>query len=274
MGNYTLITGATGGLGKAFAVECASRGQNLILTDLSKEKLGTLAKSLALKHSIDVKTISCDLMKVEEREKLFEELNSFKAELYMTINVAGLDFEGGVETLNSKKISKVIRINTEATLDITRFVSTIEHSGDFYIINVASMAGFYAMPLKALYSASKRAIIQFSLAVREEIREKGGHILVLCPAGLRTTRKVRESIEAQGIMGKLTTVELGTVVYQTLNRALMDKPKYVPGWINVLIVGFSSLAPETVKARYCYKRWKDAHRKKAGGKIPKPEKAL
>jgi len=262
MNRYALITGATGGLGKAFCVECAKRGYNLMLTDISHDKLEKLANCLKSAYKVNVEVFVCNLMKLSERKALYKKLDETGKELFLTINIAGLDYEGGIETLNSNKISRVLRINTESTLDITRYSATSNHSSDYYIINVASMAGFYPMPLKALYSASKRAIIQFSIAVREEIRHKGGHVTVLCPAGLRTNAKVRASIEAQGLMGDLTTVDTGIVAYKTIEKAFQDKVKYIPGLINVLIVGFSSLIPETIKAKYVYKRWATARSKK------------
>jgi len=258
---YTLITGATGGLGKAFAVECAARGQNLVLTDISESKLLQLAECLSRTYRVDIQVFPCNLMEQPERLALFVFLEIIGAEPNVTINVAGLDFEGGVETLNSDKLVRVLRVNTEASLDITRHVATLNHSERFYIINVASMAGFYPMPLKAIYSASKRAIIQFSLAVREEIRDKGGNILALCPAGLRTNTKVIKKIDSQGVMGRLTTIDLGKVVSKTLDRASMGRPIYVPGTINVLLNTLAKLFTETLKAKIVYLRWKGANAK-------------
>ena len=256
---YTLITGATGGLGKAFAVECAARGKHLVLTDIAKEKLDTLAACLARTYGVTIETFACNLMEQSARLSLFNYLEALEAELELTVNVAGLDFEGGVETLSSDKLVRVLRVNTEAALDITRHVASIQHADKFYIINVASMAGFYPMPLKALYSASKRAIIQFSLAVREEIREKGGNILALCPAGLRTNAKVIKKIDAQGFMGRLTTIDLGKVVSKTLNKVKKGRPIYVPGVINVMINTVARLFSETIKARMVYHRWRNAN---------------
>ena len=255
MNKYTLITGAAGGLGKAFSVECAKRGQNIILTDLNENKLRALAASLESAYSIKAMTFPCNLTDISERQGLFDFIVSAKLEINMAINVAGLDYEGGIETLSSEMISTVIRLNTEATLDITRFIASSHHSGDFHIINVASMAGYFSMPLKAMYAASKRAIIQFSLAVREEIRQCGGHILVLCPSGLRTMPEVIASIDSQGFVGRVTTLDTGKVAYLTINKALHNKAKYIPGVVNMLVVSISKLVPDSLKAKLIYRRW-------------------
>ncbi len=262
MTKYTLITGASGGLGKAFAVECAQLGHNLIITDLNKEKLKGLSKTLKSTYSIDVIYFACDLTNIHQRQSLFAKIQKLNVELFLTINVAGLDYEGGLKSLTSDMISTIIRLNTEATLDITRFAASQKHSGNYYIINVASMAGFFSMPLKAIYAASKRAIIQFSIAIREEIKSSGGHVMALCPSGLRTMPKVIASIESQGFFGRITTVNTGTVAHKTIIKAMRGQAKYVPGIVNILAVLFASIIPECIKTKIIFKRW-EATRKKA-----------
>lgn len=262
---YTLITGATGGLGKAFTVECANLGHDLFLTDLDEVKLKNLAISLMSTYSINVEFFECNLTDIDERQCLFTKIEEVNLELSMVINVAGLDYEGEVESLSSQMISTVIRLNTEATLDITRFVASMVHKSDFYIINVASMAGFFSMPLKAMYAASKRAIIQFSLAIREELRSKGGHVLALCPSGLRTMPKVIASIDSQGIVGSISTVETGKVAHLTIKKALKNKSIYIPGVINALLVSLSKLIPDIIKAKIIYKRWSVSRSKVVDG---------
>ena len=264
MKNYTLITGAAGGLGKAFSVECAKLGHNLILTDLYEKKLAALADTLKSTYGVEVSCTACNLTNMKQRQKLFKKIEDSDIQINMAINVAGMDYEGGIETLSSRMISMVIRLNTEATLDITRFVASSPHTGDFHIINVASMAGFFTMPLKAMYSASKRAIIQFSLAVREEIKEKGGHVLALCPAGLRTMPEVIASIDSQGFMGRITTIDTGRVAHITIKRALRNKARYIPGTINMILVSLSKLVPDMLKARLIYKRWSVTRGKVSG----------
>lgn len=146
-------------MGKAFVVECAKLGHNLFITDLSHEKLQLLANSITTTYKVDVIPWACNLQNVDDRKRMFKKIDELGIELFMTINVAGLDYEGGLDTLESNQICTVMRVNTEATIDITRFVTKKQHNGDFYIINVASTARFFSMPLKSIYAASKRAII-------------------------------------------------------------------------------------------------------------------
>src|SRR5215208_1506922 len=83
---FVLITGATGGLGKAFAVECANRGWNLCLTDLNMEALNTLAGGLRNAYNVQVLTLASDLTDPLSRAALFEQMHARQVRLSMLIN--------------------------------------------------------------------------------------------------------------------------------------------------------------------------------------------
>jgi len=255
MKQYTLISGATGGLGGAFVLDAARRGHDLLLTDTSEEKLHELAKSIMGAYAINVLTFTCNLTEIKEREGLFNYINENGIELFLTINVAGLDYEGETVLLTSEKISTIIKLNVESTLDICRFVAANNALKNFYIINVASMAGFYPMPYKATYSASKAAILSFSLALRQEIKNDGGHVLALCPSGLRTNPSVCEKIDSQGFLGRITTIDTSIVARKTINKALKNRSHFIPGSVNQFLVGISSILSRDAKAKLIHKRW-------------------
>ena len=98
MQSFVCITGATGGLGKAFAVECADRGWNLFITDVSEPALIHLADGLKTAYGIKVLYFPCDLTDANSRVLLVDWLNENKICLEGLINVAGLDFEGSFLT--------------------------------------------------------------------------------------------------------------------------------------------------------------------------------
>lgn len=94
MESYVCITGATGGLGKAFAAECAERGYDLFLTDLSERALAVLASGLTAAYDIKVICHSCDLTDFQQRTELFSFMSKEDLKFWALINVAGLDYEG------------------------------------------------------------------------------------------------------------------------------------------------------------------------------------
>ena len=259
------ITGATGGLGKAFAVECASRGWNLFLTDLHPEPLETLAAGLRNAYSVKVMVQACDLTDPLSLSRLFEGIRTERLRFWGLINVAGIDFEGPFYEQTCQQIRTILRLNIEGTLEMTRaLLEYRDPLATFRIINVASLAAFYPMPVKATYAASKRFLLDFSLALREEVRPIGATVTVLCPAGLPTTRECVQAIEAQGWMGQLTTQDIGAVANATLDCALAGKAVYIPGWINCVLQALGSLVPTSWVTALIGSRWKSARDKRFG----------
>jgi uncharacterized protein len=256
MKRHVIITGATGGLGKAFALECASRGWDLYLTDLSNEKLEKLATGLMRYQDVRVSYEAFDMMNSDEMALFWQNISNNGVTCDMLINVAGLDFEGAFLERTKDEINTILRLNIEATVEMTRRMLETRKSRDpLYIINVSSLASFYPMPLKATYAASKRFLLDFSRAMRQELRMEGVRVLALCPAGLATKPETIQSIESQGWMGNLTTMQLGMVAARTIDRVLAGHSVFIPGWINRLMRVISSFVPEDLMAWLIWHRW-------------------
>ncbi len=261
---YTMITGATGGLGKAFAVECASRGQNIYLTDLREEPLAQLAQSLSNTYGVDARWRACDLTNERQRGALFAALKEEAATFCGLINVAGGDAEGLFTEQSREHIRLILRLNVEAALEMTHALLALRDARQpFRVINVASLAAFYPMPYKATYAASKRFMLDLSLALREELRQQNVTVTALCPAGMPTTPECVAAIEAQGLMGYLTTVNTGTVAALALDAAERGQAVVIPGALNRVLQWAGGLAPKGLIARLIASRWSAAERRRA-----------
>ncbi len=260
MKSMVCITGASGGLGRAFAAECAARGWNLYLTDLHKEKLEILARGLSRCYGVEVLTDPRDLLQEDDMDAFWSRVDGLGIRFQMLVNVAGLDFEGPFLERSLVELSTIIRLNIEATVAMTRRVLQFRNSARcLHIINVASLAGFYPMPLKTVYAASKRFLVDFSRALHQELRPENVRVLAVCPAGLATKRETIRSIQSQGFMGRLTTEQIGRVAAQTLNRALRGRSVFIPGWSNQLLRALSGLVPADTLARLIVRRWSKTH---------------
>lgn len=256
MRSMVCITGAAGGLGKAFAVECASRGWDLFLTDISEAALSRLSTSLANTYNINVNHLCCDLTDFDSRTELFEHLHEKGYMFNILINIAGLDYEGPFAERTRSQIRTILRLNIEANLEMTHEIMKLrDPARTFRIINVASLAAFYPMPVKAMYSSSKRFLLNFSRALSEELRSQGITVTALCPAGMPTTPACIEAIEAQGFAGRVTTCNVGYVAAGTIDRALKGKNVYIPGVLNRILRAASIVVPEALVARAVGSRW-------------------
>lgn len=259
MESVVVITGATGGLGRVFARETARRGWDLFLTDRDNADLEGFSEALGREHGVSVRFQTADLTDRESRERLFAHLEEQRIRPWMVINVAGLDHEGAFLDRSRGEIEEIIRVNIEGTAAVSHALTSLRDRGRrFYVVIVGSMAGFYPMPLKATYAASKDYLRSFSLALREELRPIGGSSTVLMPAGMATTEEARRAIAAQGVLGALTTVEVGRVARLTLDAALRGRAIVLPGAANRIIHAISALLPQTVIARLVAARWRKA----------------
>lgn len=257
-----LITGAAGGLGRAFANECASRGYDLLLTDMNGDGLNLIRAGIVSRYPVKVLHYACNLTDGRGVGGLFEYARENGVRLDMLLNVAGVDFEGGFRERSASKILDIVRLNVEATLRVTH--EALDHrtpNGRFYMVFVSSMASFYPMPLKATYAASKAFLRDFACAMREELGPLGVNVLTLCPGGLPTTREALDGIEAQGFWGEATANRLESVTRRTIDGVLKGKSLYIPGAVNRLFRYAGAFVPRSLIAKLIYRRWRGAQEK-------------
>ncbi len=268
MKSLVCITGAAGGLGKAFAVECAIRGWDLFLTDVSQNALDALAAGISSTYDTEVITYPCDLTDFDQRTKLFEYMivNNFRFK--GLINVAGLDFEGPFAERTREQILTILRLNIEANLEMTSGIMKLrDRRQTFRIINVASLAAFQPMPVKAMYAATKRFLLDFSMALREEVRLLNATVTALCPAGMPTTELCIRAIDAQGFTGRITTKNVGFVAARTIDHALKGHAVYIPGILNRMLKLAGGLVPPTLVAYIVGRRWKTTESRNGKGYV-------
>jgi uncharacterized protein len=257
MKSYVLISGAAGGLGSAMVMECARRGYNLFLTDMREDVVG-FAEYIARTFNIETKARSCDLTSYASRTELLNVLKAEGIRFWGLINVAGIDHEGAFLERPRSQILQLIHLNVEATVDMTHEILNLrDPDRKFMLINVCSLAAVSPMPFKATYAATKRFLLDFSYAIREEIKDFGT-VTALCPAGMPTTPANMEAIFAQGFWGQVTTLDTRTVARKTLNAAVKGKDVVIPGWLNQVIQAGSHLMPAALTTRIAGDRWRTA----------------
>ncbi len=256
-----LITGASGGLGRVLANECASRGYNLFLTDIDARGLYSIQCGIERQYGATVTTRVCDLTNAESVDEMLAVMDRYAIQFDMLLNVAGLDFEGEFLQRDREKIIKIIALNDEATLRITHAILNRRNKKHFTVIFVSSLASMFPMPLKATYAATKRFLFDFAISLRQELKKQNVNVLVLCPGGLVTTAEAMKGIAAQGIWGDITTNSLEIVARKTLDRALKGNKIYVPGSINKTLACFGYLIPRSWIAALIYRRWNGVQKK-------------
>ena len=160
-----------------------------------------------------------------------------------------------------------MRVNMEAGLVLTHAITKMRDGWEpLRVINTASLAAFFPMPYKATYAASKAFVLSSSLALREELRGDAT-VTVLCSAGMPTRPESLEAIDAQGLMGRLTTRDTSDVSRVTYRAAMRDRPIVIPGWINRVLLMVSRLVPTPLLARLIGRRWGSAGERERPGTV-------
>lgn len=252
-----LLTGAAGGLGRAFANECGRRGYNLFLTDINEDGLLCIKRGLERQFNVVVTTKACDLTNAESVDEMLAIIDKHEIRFDILLNVAGLDYEGGFAERERENIVKIVMLNNAATLRITHAILKRRRPRKpFTIVFVSSLASMFPMPLKATYAASKRFLLDLATSLRQELKSKGVNVLTLCPGGMVTTQETMCSIKTQGFWGNATTNPLEGVSRNTIDRALAGKSIYVPGILNRVLSFFGKIIPRSWVAAVVYWRWK------------------
>ena len=271
MTTNVLITGAAGGLGKAFSAECASRGWDLYLTDRSMKSLEPLAVGITRMYGVNTQVFAADLTVAAERSALWAHVAKQNLRFHMLLNVAGLDYEGLFTERLVTEIRTILRVNVEATVEMTHYALNYRDPfRAFHIINVSSLAAFYPMPLKAVYASSKRFLLDWSLALDQELRPSGTSVLVVCPAGMPSNSHLARAIEAQGFAGRITTVNVGTVASRALDQALEGHSLYIPGIPSQVLGILGRMVPPRVAAAAIGSRWRRVRERTCGSRMSLP----
>ncbi len=260
--SYILITGAAGGVGSAFARECARRGYPLFLTDLHPQPAEWMTQLGA-----PMLYRPCDLTDPVAREAFYHALSEDGLRFQGLINVAGIEYPGAFAERSREEILTILNLNIVATVDTTHAVLPLrDPDRRFLLINVSSLAAFFPMPYKAVYAASKRFLLNFSRALREEIHAYAD-VMALCPAGMPTTARALHGVKAQGIWGRLTTLDTDYVVRTALDEAQRGRAVCIPGWFNRLLQSLNGLLPEKAVIHFLRKRWSKIYGTNSGARI-------
>ena len=256
----TLITGASSGIGEAFARRLADEGHNLVLIARGEEKLHELCDELMLKHKITAHYIAADLIKEDAVAMVHDETQKRGFEIDWLINNAGFGSMGDFAHLDGENELNIIRLNVLALVSLThRYVAGMRERKSGTVVNVSSTAGFQPIPFFATYAATKAFVTSFTEAIAEENRPFGIRILALCPGTTRTNffaaSKIDDPVQIKG----LQTPE--QVVETALKALKSGRSKVVSGWVNYLGALAGSYVPNALTARVMAKALRSRYQK-------------
>ena len=248
---YTLITGASSGIGKSIAWYCGSLGMNLILVSLPDEGLSMVAHDISEKHNVKTALFEIDLTKLESPEEVFKwtQLHNFR--INILVNNAGVAGASIFEMADLKYIDDRIFLNIRALVMLSRlYIPLLKTHDRSYILNVGSLAAFWPIPYKSLYSSTKAFVLYFSKSIRSELRGSGISVSVLCPNGVRTNGATHGRINSHGRMGRMTELSADVVARVGINGMLKQKFVIIPGRINMFVLLVGKIFPTSLQQKF------------------------
>lgn len=183
----TLVTGASSGIGAAFAERIARDGNDLVLVARRQDRLDLLAEALEAAHGIRASVIALDLTEPDAVAALLDELEDRRIEVTSLVNGAGFGVHGEVVHAPLNRLLAMVQLNVSALVGITRaLLPSLLRAGDGYLINIASNAGYQPVPGMATYAATKSFVLSFTEALWHETRGTGVQVLSVAPGPTRT----------------------------------------------------------------------------------------
>lgn len=244
-----LITGASTGIGAAYAQELAARQTNLVLVARSEAKLEQLAEQLQRQYKNQVDVVVQDLTEPEAAKAVFDSVAQKGRTIDLLINNAGFGEYGDFAELDGTQQVKMIQLNILALVDLTHhFLPGMRQRRSGGIINMSSTAAFQPMPYFCVYAASKAFILSFSEALWAENQSFGVRVLAVCP-GPTDTSFFQEAefpdVLANFAAANYTPVEV--VVREALQALEKNQSTVVPGIItNQLLANLPRFLPREV----------------------------
>ncbi|MGB2629193.1 MAG: SDR family oxidoreductase [Candidatus Acidiferrum sp.] len=181
-GKWALITGASAGIGVAFANQLASEGTNLVLTARRQDRLEALGKKLETANGIRAQAVAADLSQPGAPQQIYDFTKRKGIEVDLLINNAGFGQYGELPAVETQRLVDMVQVNCVAVVHLTRlYLAEMVRRKRGDVLILASTASFQAVPYISTYAATKAFDLLFAEGLAEEMKPHGIRVCALCP---------------------------------------------------------------------------------------------
>ncbi|HBT4619498.1 TPA: SDR family NAD(P)-dependent oxidoreductase [Klebsiella pneumoniae] len=212
---YTLITGASSGIGKALGYQFGSRGHNLIITARRQDALHRLKEEIEGKYAVKVIAIPCDLSQDGQAEKLYRQLGDYN--ISVLINNAGFGDFSMPWDMDLAKATRMLDLNIKALTTLSLLYTRDYACREATLINVASVGGYSVFDIAVTYCATKFFVAAFTEGLAQNLLDQGKKMRakVIAPGPTQSEFVVRSS-DNSGIDGEGLFAEESFITAETL----------------------------------------------------------
>jgi short-subunit dehydrogenase len=221
---------------------------NLLLVALPGKELDDLVKEIKTLYKVHCYALGIDLSVTCSPEKIWTWVTENNFKVNILINNVGIGSKGSFETFSPDFYFSQINLNIVSALMLSRlFLPLLRENAPAHILNVGSMGGFYVIPDKTVYSASKAFIYSFSRSLRAELKTKGVKVSVLCPGGTDSNAKTIAINKDLKGLAKWSILNAEQVAKAAINGMLKNEAVIIPGSLNKVSYTLSQFIPEFIK---------------------------
>lgn len=246
MKEYTLITGASSGIGYEMAKLLAAKNFNLILVARSEDKLKQLQAELTTTFKIEVDYFLFDLSEPNSAIDLYNFTKKKEYKITGLINNAGFGDYGNFVEMPLKKDEEMIAVNITALVGLTKlFGAEMIKAGKGRIMNVASLLSFLPFPYYSVYSATKSFVLAFTETVSAELQGTGVTVTALCPGTIETPFHT-DDMRKTNAMSANKPMSADLVAKAGVELFLNGKGKKIVGFMNWFLSNLPRVTPDFV----------------------------
>jgi short-subunit dehydrogenase len=245
-----LVTGASGGIGAAFADVLAKRGHDLVIVSRSRPRLDARAEEIRAARGAAVEVVVADLETQAGVEVVEARLGDETRPVELLVNNAGYGAFGNFHELAIDNEVAMIELNVVALVRLTHAaLESMVGRGHGGVINVSSVGAYQPTPSYATYSATKAFVSSFTNAIHEELRGTGVKAMVVAPGFTRTDFHARAEVDANAQMPGFLWQSADAVAEASMRSYERGRAVCVPGGMNSMAAAFSSVMPASVSRR-------------------------
>ena len=246
MKQYTLITGASSGIGLEMAKQLAAKNFHLILVARSEDKLVEIQKELKSQFKVEVEYLLYDLSEPNAAQDLYKLVIAHNYLVTGLINNAGFGNYGNFVESSLKQDEEMIAVNITALVGLTKlFGADMVKAGNGKIMNVASLLSFLPFPYYSVYSATKSFVLAFTETVAAEMEGTGVTITALCPGTVETpfhTAAMRKT----NAMSANKPMPADVVAKAGVELFLNGNGKKIVGFMNWFLSNLPRITPDVI----------------------------
>ncbi len=249
---FAVVTGASRGIGAAYARALAAQQYDLLLVSRDRTRLTTLASELQDQHNVSVEFELLDLALSDAAHRLYSAARNRRDSVDLPINNAGFGLFGRFVTIPLPRIQEMLQVHINTIVESIRlFLPAMIERRAGGIINVSSIAGLLPLPYLAEYAATKAFLISFSVALAEEVRTTGVRIQACCPGQTQTDFHSTAGLQPRS---PLTMQSSEEVVRVSLAALAKGSPVTTIGWQGKVSAFLAKWVPRPILLRATSKR--------------------